>query len=286
MINQLEEFEMKRKLTAMIAVLIGMSVLAGCAAEEGGEIAVVTREDGSGTRGAFTEIIGIENTAISPEAEIQSGTDAIVTSVSGNPLAIGYISLGSLNDTVKAVTVDGVVATAETVKSGEYAIQRPFNIATKGAPTPEAQDFINFIMSAEGQAIAAEEGFVAADDAAAPFAGTNPTGTIVVGGSSSVSPLMEVLKEAYNAVNPGLEVEIQTSDSGAGMTSTVEGVFQIGMASRELKEEELAELTPIVIAKDGIAVIVNNENPVADLSVATIASIFTGEATDWSAAQS
>jgi phosphate transport system substrate-binding protein len=316
---------MKRKLTAIFAVLIGMSMLAGCAAEAtaaaapaateattaaataapteaatpapteaeteteteapaaaGGAIAGLTREDGSGTRSAFTELIGIENTAISLEFEIQSSTDAIVTGVAGNPAAISYISLGSLNDTVKAVTVGGVEATVDTVKSGEYAIQRPFNIATKGTPDASSQDFINFILSAEGQAIANDEGYVAVVDGAAPFAGANPTGKIMVGGSSSVSPLMGVLAEAYNVLNPGLEIEIQTTDSGGGMTDTIGGVLQIGMASRALKEEELAELTPIVIAQDGIAVIVNNENPVADLSVETISGIFTGAITDWS----
>ncbi len=176
-------------------------------------------------------------------------------------------------------------ATTDNVKSGGYAIQRPFNIATAGAPDAASQDFINFIMSAEGQAVISGGGYVAVDEAAAAFSGTNPTGTIVVGGSSSVSPIMEELIEAYNAVNAGLEIELQTSDSGAGMTSTIDGVLNIGMASRELKDTELAALTPIVIARDGIAVIVNNASPVANLSKDVIASIFTGETTDWSEVQ-
>jgi phosphate transport system substrate-binding protein len=281
----------KRTLTAVIAVAIGLSVLSGCgtggsssaAPEAGGEIAVITREDGSGTRSAFAELVGIDNAAISPEAEIQSSTDAVVAGVAGNPDAISYISLGSLNDTVKAVSVGGTAATIENVKSGAYAIQRPFNIATAGTPDPASQDFISFIMSAEGQAVISGGGYVAADESAAAFAGTNPSGKIAVGGSSSVSPIMEQLIEAYRAVNPDLEIELQTSDSGAGMTSTADGVLNIGMASRALKEEELAKLTSITIAQDGIAVIVNNANPVADLPVEAIASVFTGETTDWSA---
>jgi phosphate transport system substrate-binding protein len=280
---------MKKILTALIAATLGLSVLSGCggvsAASEstGTAIAVITREDGSGTRSAFAELVGIDNAAISPEAEIQSSTDAVVAGVAGNPDAISYISLGSLNDTVKAVSVGGTAATIENVKSGSYPIQRPFNIATAGTPDEATQDFISFIMSAEGQAVISDGGYVAADESAAAFVGTNPSGKIVVGGSSSVSPIMEQLIEAYNAVNPALEIELQTSDSGAGMTSTVDGVLNIGMASRELKEEELASLTPVTIAQDGIAVIVNNDNPVSDLSVESIAAIFTGETTEWSA---
>jgi phosphate transport system substrate-binding protein len=275
--------------TAAIAAALGLSLLSGCggvAADTpsgGAAIAVITREDGSGTRSAFAELIGMDNAAISPEAEIQSGTDAVVAGVAGNPDAISYISLGSLSDAVKAVSVGGAAATAENVKSGAYPIRRPFTIATAGTPDAASQDFIDVILSTEGQAVIADGGYVAVAENATAFAGTNPIGKIVVGGSSSVSPIMEKLIEAYNARNPSLVIELQTSDSGAGMTSTIDGVLNIGMASRELKEAELAALTPLTIAQDGIAVIVHKENPVANLSVEAIAAIFTGETTDWSA---
>ena len=295
---------MKKSVSLLLAGLMLCGALAGCggnnasygeggdsqAAESGestgtsGAIHVVSREDGSGTRGAFVELTGVEddngdNTTV--EAEIANRTDAVLTTVAGNEAAIGYISLGSLNETVKAVTVDGVEATVDNVKSGDYKLSRPFNIATKGEPTGVAADFINFIMSADGQAIVEEEGYITVNDAAEAFTSDGSSGQIAVGGSSSVSPVMEKLIEAYKAVNPNAQIELQTSDSTSGMTGAMDGTFAIGMASRELKDEEAAELNGQAIAMDGIAVIVNNANTVENLAMDQIRSIYVGETTDW-----
>lgn len=255
-------------------------------------IAVYSREDGSGTRGAFIELFGIEQKDESgekvdyttDEAVITNSTDVMLTSVSGDTYGIGYVSLGSLNDTVKAIQIDGAEATVENIKSGAYAIARPFNIATNGEVSEVAQDFINYIMSAEGQAVITENGYIGSDDAAA-FESNGATGKVVVGGSSSVSPVMEKLIEAYKAVNAEAEIELQTSDSTTGMTGASDGTLDIGMASRELKDSEVeAGLTATQIAMDGIAVVVNQENPVENLSAETVKGIFTGEITEWSAA--
>lgn len=255
-------------------------------------IAVYSREDGSGTRGAFIELFGIEQKDESgekidyttEEAVITNSTDVMLTSVSGDTYGIGYVSLGSLNDTVKAVKIDGAEATVENIKSGAYAIARPFNIATNGEVSEVAQDFINYIMSAEGQAVITENGYIGSDDAAA-FESNGATGKVVVGGSSSVSPVMEKLIEAYKAVNTGAEIELQTSDSTTGMTGAADGTLDIGMASRELKDSEVeAGLTATKIAMDGIAVVVNQENPVENLSAETVQGIFMGEITEWDAA--
>lgn len=254
------------------------------------DITVVSREDGSGTRGAFIELFGIEgkNDAgekidyTTEEASITNSTSVVMTSVAGDTYAIGYISLGSLNDTVKAVKIDGVTASVETIKDGSYKIARPFNIATKNKVSELGQDFINYIMSSEGQAVVEDNGYISTGEPI-PFEGTMPEGKIVVAGSSSVTPVMEKLKEAYLAVNTNATVEIQQSDSTTGMTSAIEGISDIGMASRALKDSELESgLTPIVIAMDGIAVIVNNDFPVDDLTIEQVKSIYTGEVTSWS----
>ena len=249
-------------------------------------ITVVSREEGSGTRDAFTELTGVladdvDNTV--DTAEISNSTSVVIQSVAGNSAAIGYISLGSLDDSVKAVKVDGVDATVENVKSGDYKLQRPFNIVTNGEVGELPQDFINFIMSAEGQAIIEEEGYIMMDDAAPAYEMADVEGNIVCAGSTSVSPVMEVLADEYKALhNDKVQVEIQQTGSGAGIQSTIEGVCDIGMASRELEEEEAAEgLTSQVIALDGIAVIVNTENTVEDLATEQIRQIFTGEITNW-----
>ena len=295
---------MKKSVSLLLAGLMLCGALTGCGGNndsasygEGGEsqtaesttgtsgaIHVVSREDGSGTRGAFVELTGVEddngdNTTV--EAEIANRTDAVLTTVAGNEAAIGYVSLGSLNDTVKAVTVDGVEATVDNVKSGDYTLSRPFNIATKGEPTGVAADFIGFIMSADGQAIVEEEGYIKVNDAAEAFTSDGSSGQITVGGSSSVSPVMEKLIEAYKAVNPNAQIDLQTSDSTSGMTGAMDGTFAIGMASRELKDEEAAELTGTAIALDGIAVIVNTANTVDNLTMDQIRSIYVGETTDW-----
>lgn len=253
-----------------------------------GAITVLSREEGSGTRGAFIELFGIEQKDADGNkvdmtidtAEITNSTSVMMTTVAGNTNAIGYVSLGSLGDEVKAVLVDGAEATAENVKSGTYKVARPFNIATKGDAEGLAKDFIDFIMSEEGQTVVEENGYVSQGNTGA-FEGTLPEGKITVGGSSSVTPVMEKLKEAYMAWNANAVIEVQQSDSTTGMTSTMDGTYDIGMASRELKDSE-AELSAVTIAMDGIAVIVNKENPLDDISSDDVMGIYTGEITDWS----
>ena len=251
-------------------------------------ISVVTREEGSGTRDAFTELTGVlvkdgnnktDNTTTS--AVTINSTEAVITNVKDNEAAIGYISLGSLNDTVKALKIGGVEATADNVKSGDYAVSRPFNIAYKGELSDVAQDFVDYIMSSDGQKIVSDNGYVTVLENAA-YSGKKPSGKISVAGSSSVSPVMEKLAEAYQKVNTNAKVEIQTSDSSAGMQSAMGGTCDIGMASRELKDEEKSALKVETIAKDGIAVIVNNANTCDDLTLDQVKSIYTGETTVWS----
>lgn len=258
-----------------------------------GPITVISREDGSGTRGAFIELFGIEvkNDAgekvdmTTDDAEITNSTSVMMTSVAANTEAIGYISLGSLNDTVKAVKIDGAEATVDNIKSGTYKIARPFNIATKGEVSDVAQDFIKYIMSEDGQKVVEDNGYISqGNDGAYESAGLS--GKVVVGGSSSVTPVMEKLKEAYVALNPDVTIEVQQSDSTTGMTSAIEGVCDIGMASRDLKDSEIAKgLTGTTIAMDGIAVIVNNDSPVEELSSDSVKGIYTGEITDWADVQ-
>lgn len=251
-------------------------------------ISVVTREEGSGTRDAFTELTGVlvkdgdnktDNTTTS--AVTINSTEAVITNVKDNEAAIGYISLGSLNDTVKALKIGGVEATADNVKSGDYAVSRPFNIAYKSELSDVAQDFVEYIMSSDGQKIVSDNGYVTVSENAA-YSGKKPSGKISVAGSSSVSPVMEKLAEAYQKVNTNAKVEIQTSDSSAGMQSAMGGTCDIGMASRDLKDEEKSALKAETIAKDGIAVIVNNANTCDDLTLDQVKSIYTGETTVWS----
>ena len=251
-------------------------------------ISVVTREEGSGTRDAFTELTGVlvkdgdnktDNTTTS--AVTINSTEAVITNVKDNEAAIGYISLGSLNDTVKALKIGGVEATADNVKSGDYAVSRPFNIAYKGELSDVSQDFVDYIMSSDGQKIVSDNGYVTVSENAA-YSGKKPSGKISVAGSSSVSPVMEKLAEAYQKVNTNAKVEIQTSDSSAGMQSAMGGTCDIGMASRDLKDEEKSALKVETIAKDGIAVIVNNANTCDDLTLDQVKSIYTGETTVWS----
>ena len=256
-----------------------------------GPITVISREDGSGTRGAFIELFGIEvkNDAgekvdmTTDDAEITNSTSVMMTSVAGNTEAIGYISLGSLNDTVKAVKIDGAEATVDNIKSGTYKIARPFNIATKGEVSDVAQDFIKYIMSEDGQKVVEDNGYISQGNDGA-YESTGLSGKVVVGGSSSVTPVMEKLKEAYVALNPDVTIEVQQSDSTTGMTSAIEGVCDIGMASRDLKDSEIG-LTGTTIAMDGIAVIVNNDSPVEELSSDSVKGIYTGEITDWADVQ-
>lgn len=275
-----------KKILAMILAM----VLVVCSAALAEEINVISREDGSGTRGAFIELFGIEQKdadgnkvdCTTEDADITNSTSVMMTSVAGNPAAIGYISLGSLNETVKALAIDGVDATVENIKAGEYKIARPFNIATGAQVSEAAQAFIDFILSAEGQAVVEDAGYIASVEDAPAFAGSDVSGKVVVAGSSSVTPVMEKLKEAYLQLNPNAEIEVQQSDSSAGMNSLKDGVCDIGMASRALKDSELeAGLTPTVIAMDGIAVIVSNDNATEGLTAEQVRDIYTGAITEW-----
>ncbi len=280
---------------ALSAVLC-IGTMAGCGAKKDGfdsseEIGVITRENGSGTRGAFIELFGIEEKNAAGEkvdnttqsAVTTNSTSVMLTTVAGDPYSIGYISLGSLNDTVKALHIDGAEATVENIKNGSYKISRPFNIVTKAGLSEAAQDFISFIMSADGQKVIEENGYIAVSDAPA-YKSTVSSGTVKVEGSSSVSPVMEKLKEAYAAVNSGVTVQIQQNDSSTGVTSAIDGSCDIGMASRELKDSESEKgVTATVIAMDGIAVIVNNDCPVDNLTAEQVKEIYTGKVTEWSA---
>ncbi|WP_448901845.1 substrate-binding domain-containing protein [Eubacterium sp.] len=251
------------------------------------DISVVSREDGSGTRGAFIELTGVEekdadgnkvdNTTL--DASITNSTEVMMTTVSGNDYAIGYASLGSLNDTVKAVKVGGVEATADNINAGTYTLARPFNIVTGDSVSEVAQDFINYIMSEDGQKIISDNGYIEVENTGS-FTSSKVKGSIVVAGSSSVTPVMEKLKEAYAKVNSNASIEIQESDSTTGVNSAIEGTCDIGMASRDLKDEEKG-VKATAIAKDGIAVIVNNNNTIDDLTVDQIKDIFTGAVTTW-----
>ena len=285
---------MKKKVLAIVtAALIGTTAFAATASAASGTIDVISREDGSGTRGAFIELFGIEEKQgdekvdmTTEDASITNSTSVMMTTVAGDENAIGYISLGSLNDTVKAVKIDGAEASAENVANDTYKVSRPFNIITTDKLSDAAQDFENYIMSADGQQIVEDNGYIKVADDAKAYEQSDAEGKVVVAGSSSVTPVMEKLKEAYAAVNPDVEIEVQQSDSTTGMTSAIEGVCDIGMASRDLKDSELeAGLTPTVIAMDGIAVVVNNESPVSELTSENVKDIFTGDITDWADVQ-
>lgn len=297
---------MKLKKFLAVAAIVAMTAVSvvGCGSKEegteggtesktewdaGNDISVVSREDGSGTRGAFIELFGVEEKdengekmdMTTEEAAITNSTSVMMNTVAGNEYAIGYISLASLDDTVKALKIDGAEATVDNIKSGTYKIQRPFNIVTKEGLSDVAQDFVNYIMSPDGQKVVEENNGIPMDDVK-PYESNGATGKIVVAGSSSVSPIMEKLKEAYVKVNTGAEIEIQTNDSTTGVTSVIDGLCDIGMASRELKDtEKSAGVTPTVIALDGIAVIVNNDSAVDELSSEQVKSIYTGEVLTW-----
>ena len=287
--------KLAKVLTFGLAAVMALS-LASCGGgndgntdSEGGDITVISREEGSGTRDAFVELTGVMQNDVDrtvDTAEISNSTSVVTQSVAGNEAAIGYISMGSLDDTVKALKIGGVEATTDNVKSGDYELQRPFNIVTKGEVAQLPQDFINFIMSAEGQAIIEEEGYITVNEKAESYEAAGLEGSITLAGSTSVSPVMEVLADEYKKLNDGVTIEIQQTGSGAGIQSTIEGVCDIGMASRALEDEEAAEgLESQEIALDGIAVIVNNNNTAEDITMEQIMKIYTGEITAWSELQ-
>ena len=284
---------MRKRILAIIATLMLSVSLFGCGGAEGFDssepISIMTREDGSGTRGAFIELFGIEKKNEEGKkvdyttdlASITNSTSVMMTTVESDLYAIGYISLGSLNNTVKAVEIDGVSASIENIKNGSYTIFRPFNIAVTDNISEVAQDFIDYILSTNGQAIVEENGYITVSTNG-DYTGSKPAGKVMVAGSSSVSPVMQKLKEAYLLVNPNAEVEIITSDSTTGMNNAIDGICDIGMASRAVKDSEKEKgLKEITIANDGVAVIVNQENPIEELTKEQVADIYTGEVTTW-----
>ena len=296
--------KMKKKYLKVIAVFAALTIIGGAftgcgssskssdgsSSSASDTISVLSREEGSGTRGAFIELFGIETKDASgnkvdntiDSAEVANSTSVMMQTVAGNPAAIGYISLGSLDDSVKALKVDGAEATLANVKNGTYKVSRPFNIVTGKKTNKQAKDFISYILSKEGQKVVADNGYVSEDNAKA-FAGGKVSGKIVVAGSSSVTPLMQKLAEAYEKINPNLNIEVQQSDSTTGITSTVEGVCNIGMASRALTDDELSQgVKSTVIATDGIAVIVNKDSSVTDITSDQVLKIYTGKITKWS----
>lgn len=294
---------MKKILSLGLAALMTVFALAGCGADKGTDnnnggtgtgtdaISVLTREEGSGTRGAFIELLGIEEKNADGKkvdktidtAETTNSTSVMITTVQGNKAAIGYISLGSLDKSkVKALKVDGAEATTDNVKSGEYKVSRPFNIATKGDATGVASDFIKFILSADGQAVVEKNGYISEGNTGA-YKASGQKGKITIGGSSSVTPVMEKLKEAYVKVNPDVTVDVQQNDSSSGMKGAIDGIYDIGMASRDVKDSEKeAGLNSIKIALDGIAVIVNKDNALDSITSEQIKNIYTGSLTKWS----
>lgn len=290
---------MKKILSLGLAALMTVFALTGCGADsnDGGTgtgtdaISVLTREEGSGTRGAFIELLGIEEKNADGKkvdktidtAETTNSTSVMITTVQGNKAAIGYISLGSLDKSkVKALKVDGAEAAADNVKSGEYKVARPFNIATKGDATGVASDFIKFILSADGQAVVEKNGYISEGNTGA-YKASGQKGKITIGGSSSVTPVMEKLKEAYVKLNPDVTVDVQQNDSSSGMKGAIDGIYDIGMASRDVKDSEKeAGLNSIKIALDGIAVIVNKDNTLDSITSEQIKNIYTGSLTKWS----
>ena len=280
---------MRKSAAAVMAVLMAASAGMTAMAAASGDITVVSREDGSGTRGAFIELMGVEekdadgnkvdNTT--EAAKITNSTAVMLSTVAEDVNAIGYISLGSLTDTVTAVKIDGAEASAEAIEDGSYKVVRPFNIVTTAEVSDAAADFISYIMSTEGQAVVADNGYIPVKDTEA-YAATDAEGKVVVAGSSSVTPVMEKLAESYQAVNDKVTIEVQQSDSTTGIQSAIDGLCDIGMASRELKDSELeAGLTPTVIAQDGIAIIVNNDSGITELTSEQVKDIYTGNITTW-----
>ena len=279
-----------KKLFTIALILVFAFSLTACSGKND-SIAVVTREDGSGTRGAFVELfdVRIEDAEgkkvddIRPDANVQSSTGQVLAAVSGNKNAISYISLASLDSTIKALKINGVDATAENIINGSYTVSRPFNIVISDSGVNEAtQEFINFIMSEDGQDVISEKGISEGNTGA--YIMGSASGTVKVEGSSSISPVMTDLKEAFEAVNSNVKIEIQTNDSGTGVTRTIDGSADIGMVSRNVRDEEVAQgLEVLTICLDGIAIIVNKDNSLDNATVEQIRAIFQdgGDITKW-----
>ena len=284
--------KMKKALSMILAAGMFITALAGCGGNASNDsISVLTREEGSGTRGAFIELFGIEQKDADgnkvdktvTSAESTNSTSVMLTTVEGNKAAIGYVSLGSLDETkVKALKVDGNTASAETVKSGDYKVARPFNVATKGDASGVASDFLKFILSEQGQKVVEDNGYISEGNNGA-YTASGQSGKITVGGSSSVTPVMEKLKEAYVKLNPNVTIDVQQNDSSSGMKGAIDGIYDIGMASRDVKDSEKeAGLNSIKIALDGIAVIINKDNTLDSITSEQIKNIYIGSLTKWS----
>jgi phosphate transport system substrate-binding protein len=284
-INLLLKEEVYMKKVLIISLLFGAAAISYAFS---GAISVVSRESGSGTRGAFIELTGVEERTdagrkdmTTKDAIITNKTDVMLSTVAGNPNSIGYISLGSLNSNVKALKIGGVSATVANIKNGTYALKRPFNLAYKGSASAGGVDFISYILSKQGAEVISKGGYIPINENAESFTTKKPSGRLVVAGSSSVSPIMEKLVEAYGKLNPALKIEVQTSDSSTGLNNAINGTCDIGMSSRDLKSSELEKLNNVTIAIDGLAVIVNKKNDTDTLTVAEIKDIFTGKKTKW-----
>ncbi|MFU2163732.1 substrate-binding domain-containing protein [Streptococcus pluranimalium] len=284
-----------KKMMTLAALLLASSSLAACGNNQANTnsaanetIEVVSREDGSGTRGAFNDIVGILEKSNGKEIDhtvktaiIQNNTEGVISSVSGNTAAVGYVSLGSLNDKVKALDVEGVKASSETVLDGEYKLQRPFNIVWSNELSELGQDFISYIHSEKGQKVVTDNKFVEAKTSKVPYNGGSKSGKLLIVGSTSVVPLMEKLVEAYQKENPGVVIDITANGSSAGITAAQEKTADIGMVSRELTPEESKTLKHDSIALDGIALIVNKANKRDTIGMTDIKDIFTGKVSQW-----
>lgn len=289
----MKKIDVKKLVGIAVSACVIFSAFTSCTEEKwnkNSSINVLSREDGSGTRGAFIELFGVEKKNAqgkkvdytTDEASITNSTAVMLTTVAGNKYAIGYVSLGSLSSSVKAVKIDGVSATVDNINNGSYKIARPFNVAVRNNLSNVAQDFLNYILSSDGQNIIAANKYIKVP-AANSYNASGISGKIVVAGSSSVSPVMEKLIEAYKALNPSVQIELQTSDSTTGVINAIDGTCDIGMASRALKDSEKEKgVREVTIAIDGIAVIINNDNPVESLKKSDVEGIFTGKINSWS----
>lgn len=289
----MKKIDVKKLVGIAVSACVIFSAFTSCTEEKwnkNSSINVLSREDGSGTRGAFIELFGVEKKNAqgkkvdytTDEASITNSTAVMLTTVAGNKYAIGYVSLGSLSSSVKAVKIDGVSATVDNINNGSYKIARPFNVAVRNNLSNVAQDFLNYILSSDGQDIIAANKYIKVP-AANSYKASAISGKIVVAGSSSVSPVMEKLIEAYKALNPSVQIELQTSDSTTGVINAIDGTCDIGMASRALKDSEKEKgVREVTIAIDGIAVIINNDNPVESLKKSDVEGIFTGKINSWS----
>ena len=289
----MKKIDVKKLVGIAVSACVIFSAFTSCTEEKwnkNSSINVLSREDGSGTRGAFIELFGVEKKNAqgkkvdytTDEASITNSTAVMLTTVAGNKYAIGYVSLGSLSSSVKAVKIDGVSATVDNINNGSYKIARPFNVAVRNNLSNAAQDFLNYILSSDGQDIIAANKYIKVP-AANFYKASGISGKIVVAGSSSVSPVMEKLIEAYKALNPSVQIELQTSDSTTGVINAIDRTCDIGMASRALKDSEKEKgVREVTIAIDGIAVIINNDNPVESLKKSDVEGIFTGKINSWS----